>query len=149
MIQVTSAAFKPDDAIPSKYTCDGYGISPPLAWSDVPEGTRSVAVLLDDPDAPEHPFLHWLLADLPPDLHTLDEGGAVPRDAQVAESDAGTVSYFGPCPRAGRHHYHFHVFALDTVLGHQPESRDQFLSEIAGHVLDEGELVGAYERMPS
>lgn len=146
MIEVTSAAFASDGEIPSKYTCDGEGISPPLAWSGVPDDARSVAILVDDPDSGDRPFLHWLVADLPVELHALDEGAAVPHDAQIAETDAGNRSYYGPCPVSGRHHYRFHVFALDTVLGHQPEGRDEFLSEISGHVLDEGELVATYQR---
>jgi Raf kinase inhibitor-like YbhB/YbcL family protein len=145
MIEVTSS-FPQDGAIPSKYTCDGLGISPPLKWSAVPERTRSVAIVVDDPDSPDHPFLHWLVADVPPEVHSLEEGGALPHEAEVAESDAGTASYYGPCPSSGRHRYRFHVYALDTVLGHRPEDRDEFQSEIAGHVLDEGELVGTYER---
>lgn len=145
MIQVTSS-FPPDGEIPNKYTCDGLGISPPLAWSPVPQRTRSVAILVDDPDAADRPFLHWLATDIPPSVCSLEEGGALPHEAEIAESDAGTHSYYGPCPSNGRHHYRFHVYALDTVLGHQPASRDEFLAEIAGHVLDEGELVGSYER---
>jgi len=146
MIDVSSPAFLPDQLIPAKYTCDGYGASPPLDWWGVPQSARSVAIMLDDPDAPDGPFLHWLVTDLPPELHHLDEGAAVPHDAFVAESDAGTASYYGPCPATGRHHYRFHVYALDTVLGRRPESRDDFLSAIEGHVLDEGELVADYQR---
>jgi hypothetical protein len=146
MLEVTSAAFPADGPIPSKYTCDGEGISPPLAWSGVPDNARSLAILVDDPDSGDHPFLHWLVSDLPPELHNLDEGAAVPHEAQVAESDAGNMSYYGPCPVNGRHHYRFHVFALDTVIGHQPEGRDEFLAAIQGHILDEGELIGTYQR---
>jgi Raf kinase inhibitor-like YbhB/YbcL family protein len=149
MIELTSSAFSPDGEIPQKYTCDGYGVSPPLAWSGVPDNARSLAVLVDDPDSANHPFLHWLVTDVAPEIHGFEEGGAVPRDAQVGESDAGTASYYGPCPSRGRHHYRFHIYALDTVLGHRPEGRDEFLSEIAGHVLDEGELVGTYEHPSS
>ena len=146
MIDVTSSAFSPDGTIPSKYTCDGFGVSPPLSWSGVPAHTRSIAILVDDPDSPERPFLHWLVTDVPPEVHALEEGGALPHEAQIAESDAGTASYYGPCPASGRHHYRFHVYALDTVIGHRPASRDEFLSAITGHVLDEGELVGTYQR---
>jgi Raf kinase inhibitor-like YbhB/YbcL family protein len=146
MLDVTSIAFQPDGLIPPKYTCDGWGVSPPLAWSDVPDSTQSIAILVDDPDSADRPFLHWLVSDLPPEVNHLEEGGALPHDAQVAESDAGTASYYGPCPAAGKHHYRFHVYALDTVLQRRPKDRDDFLQSIAGHVLDEGELVGFYER---
>ena len=148
MIDLTSA-FPPDGAIPSKYTCDGLGVSPPLHWSDVPAQTRSIAILVDDPDSADHPFLHWLVTDIPPSVHALEEGGAMPREAYIAETDAGTASYYGPCPTSGEHHYRFHLYALDTALDHRPESRDAFLAEIEGHVLDEGELVGTYARQTS
>lgn len=146
MLEVRSAAFQPDGTIPSKYTCDGSGVSPDLDWTAVPDNTKSVAILVDDPDAPSGPFLHWLVTDLPPSINHLDEGGALPHESNVGESDAGTASYYGPCPSHGRHRYRFHVYALDTVIGHRPESRDDFLEEIEGHVLDEGELVGSYQR---
>ncbi len=146
MIEVSSPAFQSDGTIPAKYTCDGWGVSPPLSWSEIPDDTQSIAVLVEDPDAPGKPFLHWLMTDISPELHHLGEGGAPPRDARVAESDAGTASYYGPCPTHGNHHYHFRVFALDTKLGRRPESREDFLQAIAGHVLDEGELVGLYQR---
>lgn len=146
MLEVRSPAFESDGAIPSKYTCDGYGVSPPLDWSNEPEDTKSFAILVDDPDSTGEPFLHWLAADIPPDIHHLDEGGALPREARVAESDAGTASYYGPCPSSGKHHYRFHVYALDTTLDRRPQGREDFLRAIEGHVLDEGELVGIYQR---
>ena len=147
MIDVSSTAFESGGPIPAKYTCDGWGISPPLSWSALPDTTRTVAILVDDPDSADHPFLHWLVTDLPPGLAKLEEGGALPRDSNVAESDAGTASYYGPCPRGGKHHYRFHVYALDTEIGRRPDSREDFLQAIEGHVLDEGELIGVYERM--
>jgi Raf kinase inhibitor-like YbhB/YbcL family protein len=146
MIDVFSPAFEANGPIPSKYTCDGWGVSPPLEWKDVPDETKSVAILVDDPDSSDKPFLHWLVTDLPPELRKLGEGGALPRDSNVAESDAGTASYYGPCPVSGQHHYRFHVYALDTTIGRRPESREDFLSAIDGHVLDEGELIAVYER---
>jgi Raf kinase inhibitor-like YbhB/YbcL family protein len=147
MIEVSSTAFQPDGNIPSSYTCDGLGLSPPLSWSGVPDNAVSVAILVDDPDASDQPFLHWLVTDIPPSVHAIDEGGAMPRESLTTESDAGTASYFGPCPPSGRHHYHFHVYALDTALGEAPADRDAFLAAIAGHVIDEGELVGMYEHV--
>jgi Raf kinase inhibitor-like YbhB/YbcL family protein len=146
MLDVSSPAFERDGTIPTKYTCDGYGVSPPLEWSSVPAHTKSVAILVDDPDAADQPFLHWLVTDLPPTIRRLEEGGALPREARVGESDAGTASYYGPCPSRGRHHYRFHVYALDTTLDRRPANREDFLRAIEGHVLDEGELVGEYQR---
>lgn len=145
MLDVTSSAFGANETIPPKYTCDGEGVSPPLSWSNVPEATRSVAILVDDPDAPDGPFTHWLVTDLPPTARTLPEGGVLPRDASAGRTDAGNTSYYGPCPTHGRHRYRFHVYALDTTLG-RAESREDFLSAIDGHVLDDGELVATYQR---
>ena len=121
-------------------------MSPPLAWSTPPKQTETIAILVDDPDAPYRIFTHWLVTDIPPSLTSLDEGAAMPRDSSVTENDAGNASYYGPCPPSGTHHYHFHVYALDTALGRQ-ENREDFLSAIDGHVLAEGELVApVYER---
>lgn len=145
MLEVTSSAFGANEAIPARYTCDGEGISPPLSWSDVPEATRSMAILVDDPDAPDGPFTHWIVTDLPPTTRLLDEGGALPREAAPGRSDAGTTGYYGPCPARGRHRYRFHVYALDTTIG-RAATREELLSAIDGHVLDEGELVGTYQK---
>jgi Raf kinase inhibitor-like YbhB/YbcL family protein len=146
MIDVSSRAIQPDAPIPPKYTCDGEGVSPPLEWSPPPIGTASVAILVDDPDAPSGPFVHWMIADIPPEVCHLEEGGVVPHDAFIGESDAGTASYYGPCPPSGVHHYRFHVYALDTPIGRRPRDREDFLEAIQGHVLDEGELVATYQR---
>ena len=148
MLDVSSSAFGPDHPIPSKYTCDGDGVSPPLAWSTPPKETQSVAILVDDPDAPSGSFLHWLVTDIPPEMSSLDEGAAMPRDSSVVENDAGNISYYGPCPPSGTHHYHFHVYALDTTLG-RPENRDEFLAAIKGHIVDEGEVVAVYQHQTS
>lgn len=147
MIDVSSPAFESGQSIPAKYTCDGFGVSPPLRWSAPPDNTASVALLVDDPDAEAGPFVHWMVVDLPPELHHLEEGAPVPHDAFVGESDAGTASYYGPCPASGRHHYRFHIYALDTTLDRRPDDREDFLSAIAGHILDEGELIAEYERV--
>lgn len=145
MMDVTSTAFRPNEDIPSKYTCDGEGINPPLSWSRPPTNAKSVAILVDDPDAPNGPFTHWLVTDLPPDVTSIEEAGALPHDANVARSDAGNRSYYGPCPTSGIHRYRFHVYALDTTVG-RAEDRERFLSAIQGHILDEGELVASYSR---
>ncbi len=145
MLEVTSSAFGANETIPPRYTCDGEGVSPPLSWSNVPDSTRSVAILVDDPDAPDGPFTHWLVTDLPPTARTLAEGGVLPREASTGKTDAGNTSYYGPCPTHGRHRYRFHVYALDTTIG-RAASREDFLSAIDGHVIDDGELVGTYQK---
>jgi phosphatidylethanolamine-binding protein (PEBP) family uncharacterized protein len=129
-LDVTSSAFANNGAIPSDYTCDGGGMSPPLSWSKAPEGTKSIAVLVEDPDAPHGTFTHWLVTGIAPTATSLPRGAA---------------GYTGPCPPSGRHHYLFRVFALDTTPA-SGLSRPQFLTAINGHVLATGQLVGTYQR---
>lgn len=155
-IEVTSAAFGEGAAIPRHYAGDGDGVSPPLAWSRVPERTRSVAVLCEDPDAPfPSPFVHWLIHGLPPTVHSLDEGvgrtttvPGVPSAHQGSNSGHDT-GYMGPMPPPGHgvHHYYFEVFALDTPLGlDESPTRDELVKAMRGHVLASGSLVGTYVR---
>lgn len=133
-IAVTSSAFKAGESIPAEYTCDGASKTPPLSWSNVPETTASLAVLVDDPDAPNGTFTHWLVTDLPPTATTIS-------------ADVGKVAtkYTGPCPPSGTHHYHFRVYALDKMIESQASESD-FLSAIRGHVLAEGDLVATYSK---
>jgi len=116
--------------IPSAYTCDGARKSPPLAWSAVPPEAKSIAVLVDDPDAPNGPFTHWIVTDIDPTQTSLP---------------ADQPGYAAPCPPSGTHHYRFHVYALDIKIAHAA-NRAALLKAIEGHVLAEGELVGTYER---
>ncbi len=147
-LTVTSNAFDSSSGIPVKYTCDGAGEAPTLRWYDVPAGTRSIAILVDDPNAQRRPFTLFLVTNLPPTQTSLDLGGALPVDALAAGNDTGTTGYVAPCPEEGVHHYHFRVYALDAR--HRAGSakgyvtRDAFLQGIEGHVLAEGELVAVY-----
>jgi Raf kinase inhibitor-like YbhB/YbcL family protein len=147
-IQVSSPAFEPGGTIPRKYTGEGQDVSPPLAWSGLPEGTRELALVCDDPDAPApKPFVHWVLYKIPADRGGLPEGDA--RGALEGENDFGGTGYGGPMPprRHGTHRYRFRVYALDTELGVVAGlTKDELLRAIEGHVLAEGELVGTYER---
>lgn len=143
-LNVTSNAFAANQTIPVEYTCDGSETSPPLSWSNVPKGTKSVAILVEDPDAPSGTFTHWLVTGIPPTTTALP-AGALPAGASVATNDTGKAGYAGPCPPSGRHHYHFKVYALDTTLP-KPRTKAEFLSAIKGHVLDQGELVATYQR---
>jgi Raf kinase inhibitor-like YbhB/YbcL family protein len=147
-IKVESSAFPEGGPIPRKYTGEGRDVSPPLSWDGLPTQTVSVAILCDDPDAPRAtPWVHWVLADLPADLHHLDEGES---DVGVkGRNDFGHNGYGGPMPPPGHgvHHYHFHVYALDRKTGLSPgATKDALLSRIEGHVLAQGDLVGTYER---
>lgn len=146
VLQVTSSAFGEAAEIPPRYTCDGTETTPPLAWSNVPAGTRSVAILVEDPDAPHGMFTHWLVTGIPPTTTSLAAGAALPQGATAAHNSEGLLGYDGPCPEHGRHRYRFRVFALDTAIS-PPKDRDAFLAEANGHVLAEGRLVGTYERI--
>jgi Raf kinase inhibitor-like YbhB/YbcL family protein len=145
-LQITSAVFENGEAIPSRYTCEADNVSPPLAWSGLPEGTRSLALIVDDPDAPSGTFLHWLAWDIDPSAGGLGEGEPPPREGT---NGFGEVGYGGPCPPPGhgRHRYFHRLHALDAELGLEPgASRADLEAAMEGRVLATAELVGTYER---
>ena len=148
-IRITSMAFEDSGLIPAKYTCDGEDISPPLQWDAVPEGTRSVALICDDPDAPMGTFVHWVLFNLPADTDQLAE--AVPPDGTLASgakqgsTDFGRIGYGGPCPPSGMHRYFFKIYALDTELDLAAGARKpELLKAMEGHILAQGQLMGRF-----
>lgn len=153
-LQLTSPAFQPGGEIPARFTCEGEDVSPPLAWSGVPEGTRSLALIVDDPDAPDpaapkRVWVHWVLYGLPPDAGGLPEGAgnrAAAGGARDGRNDWGRTGYGGPCPPVGRHRYFHRLYALDTTLDlGEPTSAD-LKRAMEGHVLATGELVGTYQK---
>lgn len=152
VIVVTSPSFQHEEPIPQRYTCEGRDISPSLEWRGVPGNTVSLALLVEDPDAPdpqapEGVFTHWLVYNLPADQSGLAEAANEwPSEARFGVNDFGDVNYRGPCPPMGKHRYHFRVLALDTTLDLQQPTREDFLKSVEGHVLDEGVLVGTYEK---
>lgn len=147
-ITVTSSAFAQGAAIPARYTCGGADVSPPLAWSGVPAGARSVALTMIDPDAPGRPFTHWVLFNLPAATSSLPAGGPFPEGVAEGRNDFGAVGYRGPCPPPGRpHHYHVEVYALDTRLALGGGATEPaFAGAIRDHVVASGELVGTFKR---
>ena len=150
-IKVTSSVFKNDGLIPSKYTCDGEDISPPLQWEAVPQGAKSIALICDDPDAPMGTFVHWVLFNLPADTKELAEKVPVdkilPDGASQGITDFGRVGYGGPCPPSGTHRYFFKIYVLDTKLDLPAGARkSQLLKAMDGHILAQGQLVGKYKR---
>ena len=147
-LTVTSTAFSTHQPIPPEYTCDGAQASPPLAWSAVPNNARSVAILVEDPDAPGGAFTHWLVTGLAPETQQLTVGAALPAGATASKNGKGELGYRGPCPDSGQHRYHFHVYALETTIP-APASKDDFLASIKGHVLAEGELIATYKKVAS
>lgn len=152
-MDITSSAFDHGDAIPKRHTCDGEDLSPPLAFSDVPEGTESLALIVDDPDAPGGIFVHWILWDLSPSTTELPEG--VSGDAKNPEgitcsqgkNHFDDVGYRGPCPPGGTHTYRFTLYALDSKLelGLGAE-RDDLDEAMGGHIIEEARLIGRYGR---
>jgi Raf kinase inhibitor-like YbhB/YbcL family protein len=151
-LSVTSTAFREGDKIPDKYTCQGQDISPPIAWSEPPEGTQSFALIMDDPDAPGGVFTHWVIFNIPSNSRGLPE--AIPTQNQLAsgtlqgKNDFGTSGYGGPCPPPGpAHRYRFTLYVLDKPLDLKPDaSKKQALDTMNGHSLAQGRLTGTYRR---
>jgi Raf kinase inhibitor-like YbhB/YbcL family protein len=146
-LAVSSPAFAAGGAIPLRYTAYGEGVSPPLTWSRLPDGTKSLALMLEDPDATSHrPFVHWLLWNIDPAAGGIAEG-ALPAGAVQGRNHRGRAGYFGPRPPGGRHHYHFQLFALDRPLPLPAGAdRESLLAAMKGHVLAKGDLVGLFAR---
>ncbi len=152
-ITMTSPAFTDGGDIPAAFTCRGKGASPPLAWSNVPDGVKSLALTVDDPDAPKPPFVHWVLYDMPPATAELALGvvaNELPPGTLVGANGAKKPGYLAPCPPTGRHRYFFRIFALDTIVGptKHPPTMDELERAMRGHVLARGTLMGTYEKAP-
>lgn len=153
LMKLESSAFAPDGDIPARLTCDDGDSSPPLAWSALPPGTRSLALIVDDPDAPDpaapkRTWVHWVLYNLPADATGLAEGAtALPAGTLQGLNDWNRTGYGGPCPPVGRHRYFHKLYALDTVLPdlHRP-TKAKLEAAMRGHVLAESHLVGHYAR---
>ena len=156
MLTLTSTAFAHGTPIPPRFTCDGADISPPLAWSDPPSATRSFALIVDDPDAPDpaapkRVWVHWVAYNMPPATRELPEGAGgapAPASARGALNDWDRLGYGGPCPPIGRHRYFHKLYALDVVLPDLgPKARKGDVERaMAGHVLAQAELMGTYQR---
>lgn len=144
---ITSSAFKPNGAIPAEYTCDGAKISPPLAFADIPPQAKSLALIMDDPDAPKAGgFVHWLIWNMPPTTKAI-AANIPPTTAVFGQNDAGKNSYASPCPPSGTHQYIFTLYAVDTVLQLPAGStRAQLLQALRNHTLGKDQLTGTYAR---
>ena len=156
MLTLTSPAFANGEEIPTRLTCHGTDVSPPLRWSGIPDGTRSLALIVDDPDAPDpaapkRVFVHWVLWDVPTSTTELREdasGKALPDGAREGTNDGGEQGWMGPCPPIGRHRYFHKLYALDTTL---PElaagaSKADLERVMEGHILARAELMGTYQK---
>jgi len=145
-IQITSTAFAEGGKIPCVYTCDDQNVSPKLTWTGVPTNTVSLAIIMDDPDAPSGTWVHWVLYNLPPDTTSLEQGKAgIGTDGK---NDFNRTGYGGPCPpRGSNHRYFIKLYALDTRLDLKPgATKAQVESAMRGHVLAQGQLMGRYGR---
>lgn len=149
--ELTSPAFGPGEPIPRQYTCDGKDISPPLEWSDPPQGTRSFMLISDDPDAPVGTWVHWVLYDLPAETRALPE--AISPDAELPDGGRHgknswrRLGYGGPCPPSGTHRYFFKLYALDAVLDLAAGvNKEQLVRAMEGHILAQAEVMGTYAR---
>jgi len=143
---LTSPAFASNQFIPTKYTCDGENISPALMISGVLAQAKSLALIVEDPDAPRGSFTHWLVWNIEPTVNTMADN-EVPAGAIQGVNDAGRNAYTGPCPPSGIHHYHFKLFALDTALGLSLQTNRALLEyAMTDHILEQTELVGLYSR---
>ena len=152
---LTSSAFQSGGEIPSVHTCEGKDASPPLAWSGVPSGAKSLALIVDDPDAPDPKapkmtWVHWVLYDIPPAATGLPAAAAakeLPAGTREGQNDWKRTGYGGPCPPIGRHRYFFKLYALDTVL---PDlgaaSKAKLEKAMESHVVEKAELVGTYQK---
>ena len=148
---LSSTAFASGQAMPSVYSCRGRNVSPPLAWTDPPDGTQSFALIVDDPDAPAGTWVHWLLFNVPASTRGLSEG--VRADAKLFDGSLqGTNSsrrlgYEGPCPPSGTHRYFFKLYALDTMLGLQSgANKTQLLAAMESHIKAQAELMGTFSK---
>jgi Raf kinase inhibitor-like YbhB/YbcL family protein len=152
-LELTSPAFSEGGTIPRQHTCEGRDVSPALAWSGAPEKTRSFALIVDDPDAPDPQapkmtWVHWVLYDIPVGTGGLPEAaGLKPQGGHDGTNDWKRTGYGGPCPPIGRHRYFFKLYALDTVLGDQgPLTKAQLEKVLSGHTLAHAQLMGTYQK---
>ena len=150
-LKITSSAFEEGGMIPKQYTCDGANISPPLRWTSVPLGTKSLALICDDPDAPMGIWVHWIIFNLPTNINELPESippqKTLENGAKQGINDFPKIGYGGPCPPNGTHRYYFKLYALDTEIDLDAgATKRELLKAIKGHILAEGQLMGRYKR---
>ena len=154
-LTISSPAFAAGGSIPARYTCEGQDVSPPLTWSGVPAGAKSLALIVDDPDAPDpaapkRVWVHWVLFNIPPTAAGLPEAvatAALPSGTREGTNDWNRTGYGGPCPPIGRHRYFFKLYALDIQLP-DPGSptKAELLKAMQGHILEHAEMIGTYQK---
>jgi hypothetical protein len=150
-ITITSSAFQQGKAIPAQFTCDGADISPPISWQGVPQATRSIVLISDDPDAPVGTWVHWVCYDIPPTVDSLAQNmpkaDTLSCGGKQGMTDFRRIGYGGPCPPSGTHRYFFKVYALDILLNLPAgKTKKEIETAMKGHILGQGELMGVYSR---
>jgi len=145
-MEIKSSAFENNKFIPSLYTCDGKNISPPLMISNVPEETKTMVLIVDDPDAPMGTWVHWTVWDISPDVREIPEGSC-PLGAIEGVTDFGKPGYGGPCPPSGVHRYFFKIYALNTILNLDLSAKSADIEKaMKNHILSQAQLIGLYRR---
>lgn len=154
-LSLNSGAFNEGGVVPSKYTCEGDDVAPPLEWDGVPENAQSLVLIVDDPDAPDPDaprmtWVHWVVYNLPPDVRGLPEGAMadiLPVGTKQGLNDWKNIGYGGPCPPIGRHRYFFKLYVLDTILENlSSPTKVEVEAAMQGHVIAQAELVGTYKK---
>jgi len=142
-LKISSKAFDNEGQLPSKYTCDGDGINPPLHIENIPEGAKTLALIAEDPDAPNGVYEHWIVWNIDP-VVSIDEGS---NPGVSGDNSAGKSGYHPPCPPSGSHRYYFHLYALNAPLNLRPDSRKKDLeTAMEGHIMAKGSIMAHYER---
>jgi Raf kinase inhibitor-like YbhB/YbcL family protein len=149
-LTLTSDAFANGQSIPAKYSCVGKNISPALSWTEPPAGTKSFALIVDDPDAPMGTWVHWVLYNISSEKRNLQDhntGKNVIKAIFVGKNSSGNLRYDGPCPPSGTHRYYFKLYALDITISLLPgATKEQVLKEMTNHILAQGELMGTFSK---
>ena len=144
-MRITSSAFSNNAMIPSKYTCQGHDISPPLRFSNIPKNAKVLALIMDDPDAPSGTFTHWLIWNIPSTATEMQEGERITYSQGL--NDFGRQYYKGPCPPSGIHRYFFTLYALDKELDLKPgATKDELLKAMRDNIIEKNELIGKYKK---
>jgi Raf kinase inhibitor-like YbhB/YbcL family protein len=145
-LKISSPVFENNRFMPAKYSCDGMDVNPPLLIENVPTNTKSLALVVDDPDAPAGTWVHWVLWNINPDTKEIKEN-SIPSGAKQGLNDFRQHNYRGPCPPSGTHRYFFKLYAIDTVLNLNPDSTKADLeSAMKGHIIEQAQIIGLYRR---
>ncbi len=148
-MKLISSVFNDGDRLPKKYTCEGDEVNPSLQWSGIPDGTKSLALIVDDPDAPGGTWVHWLVYNIEPTVSNLPEGANITKPMQQGMSSSNQIKYQGACPPKGHgtHHYYFTLYALDTTLNLKDGvTKQELLSAMNNHIREKATLMATYER---